>query len=85
MFSMIVPAKPNAAAQLTVEALAENRLRASPYPSIRRIFCLYDEGLLVLSGRVPSFFHKQLAQIAVADIEGVKQVINQIEVLERAP
>ena len=74
---MIVAATP-----LSIEDLAQGRLQASPYLSIRRIFCMYDEGMLILRGRLPSFFHKQLAQASVADIEGVKQVVNQIEVLE---
>jgi osmotically-inducible protein OsmY len=63
-----------------IAALAEARLQASPYQPIRKLFCDFDEGLLVLRGRLPSYFHKQLAQVAVADIMGVKQVVNQIEV-----
>ena len=64
-----------------ITALAEARLRASQYSSIRKIFCMFDEGMLVLRGRLPSFFQKQLAQVAVANIDGVKQVVNQIEVI----
>jgi len=30
---------------------------------------------------VPSFYHKQLAQVAVAGVTGVAQVVNDIEVV----
>ena len=32
-------------------------------------------------GQVPSFYHKQLAQEAIAEIESVDQVVNEIEVV----
>jgi hypothetical protein len=77
------PRKQKVAAPPVTE-LAEARLRASPYPLIRKIFCAYDEGKLVLRGRLPTFFHMQLAQAAVANIPGVGQIVNQIEVHDRA-
>jgi osmotically-inducible protein OsmY len=81
---MIVQAKPKASMLSSVETIAEARLQASQYSLIRKILFLYDDGVLVLRGRLPTFFQKQLAQTAVADIEGVKQVVNQIEVLDGA-
>jgi hypothetical protein len=75
---MIVQAEPTSH---PIAALAEGRLKASPYPPIRQLVCEFDDGLLLLQGRLPSYFHKQLAQVAVADIVGVRQVINQIEVI----
>jgi osmotically-inducible protein OsmY len=63
-----------------VEAAA-NRLRNSSYTVLRGVSCEYDEGRLVLRGRLPSFFHKQLAQVAVAGMADVSQVVNQIEVI----
>jgi osmotically-inducible protein OsmY len=79
MIDFVDPAPP---VSHRITALAEARLRASQYSSIRKIFCMFDEGMLVLRGRLPSFFHKQLAQTAVADIQGVTQIVNQIEVLD---
>jgi osmotically-inducible protein OsmY len=63
---------------------AEARLCASSHQALRSVFCKYDDGVLVLRGRLNSFFHTQLAQEAVAGIEGVDQVVNQIEVVNRA-
>jgi osmotically-inducible protein OsmY len=73
---------PNPSASFPVVALAEARLQASPYKSIQKIVCVYHEGSLVLRGCLPTFFHKQMAQQAVVDIMGVKQVDNQIKVLD---
>ncbi len=41
-----------------------------------------DVGVLFLRGQVPTFFQKQLAQEAVLHIEGVAQVMNQVDVVE---
>ena len=69
---------------LNTAAVAEARLKSSFHPAIRTVFCKYDDGVLVLRGRVNSFFHTQLAQETVAGIEGVERVVNQIEVVKRA-
>lgn len=63
-----------------IEATAKAQLLASPYVAIRKIFCMYDEGMLILRGRLPTFFHKQIAQAVVMRIDGVGQIVNQIEV-----
>jgi osmotically-inducible protein OsmY len=67
-----------------IVAIAEARLGASSHLALRNIFCKSDQGMLVLEGRLSTFFQKQLAQELVAGIEGVKQVVNQIEVIGRA-
>lgn len=59
---------------------ASECLQNSPYYDIRRVLCEYDHGILFLRGRLPSFYHKQLAQEAVVRVRGVSQVINDIEV-----
>ncbi len=64
-----------------IVAIAEARLGASSYHAVRRVRCTYEQGVLVLRGRLTSFFQKQLAQELVADIEGVKQVVNHVEVI----
>jgi osmotically-inducible protein OsmY len=55
-------------------------LERSPYMAVRAVSCQYDGGVLFLRGRLPSFYHKQLAQEAIADLEGVAQVVNETEV-----
>lgn len=39
------------------------------------------EGLLVLEGRVPSFYLKQVLQTVLRGLPGVRQIINQVDVV----
>jgi osmotically-inducible protein OsmY len=64
-----------------IASAAKQRIVHQPHLSVQRIWCDFDEGRLFLRGQVPSFYFKQLAQEAVADLEGVEQVVNEIEVL----
>ena len=62
-------------------AAAKGRLVKVPHLTVQRIWCEFQSGHLVLRGHVPSYYHKQLAQEAVAGLGGVTQVINDIEVI----
>lgn len=66
--------------RVIIEA-AKGRLRNSPHLAMQRIWCDFDRGELLLRGQVPSFFYKQLAQEAVAGLDGVRLVVNDIEVV----
>jgi osmotically-inducible protein OsmY len=62
---------------------AKERLRLSLYSGLQNISCECDEaGVLLLQGQLPSFHQKQMAQEAVFHLDGVTQVVNQIEVVE---
>ena len=65
---------------LKMAEAANECLRSSPYRALRAISCECDQSVLLLRGRLPSFYHKQLAQEAVARVGGVSQVVNDIEV-----
>ena len=71
----------NQARDSEIAAVAKQRIVHQPHFSVQRIWCDFDDGRLILRGQVPSFYFKQLAQEAVADLEGVEQVVNEIEVL----
>jgi len=64
-----------------VVALAQQCLEQSPYVTVRNVSCECEGDVLFLRGRLPSYYQKQLAQEAVAELEGVRQVINQTEVI----
>lgn len=64
-----------------VQESAEARLRQTSHRSIQQVRCEFSDGVLTLFGQLPSFYQKQLAQEAVVDLEGVQQVLNQIEVV----
>ena len=64
-----------------VAKAAEARLRTSPFPALRNVSCECDDGVLILDGRLGSYYHKQLAQETVRGVEGVVQVVNRTEVV----
>ncbi len=70
-----VPQAPDAGAE------AEGRLRHHPYLVLRRIACEYHDGILTLLGHVPTYYLKQIAQAAVAGIQGVERIKNEIQVV----
>lgn len=63
-----------------IEEFAKIRLQHSPYRAIRRIRCSFQDGVLTLHGQVPTYHYKQLAQTAICDIPGVRQIVNAIDV-----
>jgi len=60
---------------------ARDRIVRHPHLAVQRIWCEYSDQTLFLHGHVPTFYLKQLAQSAVAGLDGVDQVVNHIEVL----
>jgi len=66
--------------RVTPADLAERALRNSPYLSLRNIICECRDGVLTLRGCLPTYYLKQVAQAVVVAIEGVRQVVNEIEV-----
>ncbi len=59
---------------------ARHLLSGSPCSELGRITSSYHAGVLVLRGCVRSQYLKQVAQELVGRIEGVKALVNQIEV-----
>jgi hypothetical protein len=70
----------NSAADQTTE-LAERRLRRNAYLAVRDISCEFHGGVLTLRGCLPTYHLKQIALTAVAVIEGVERIDDQILVV----
>ena len=66
-----------------LEPLVRTVLRQSPISALRTIDVSVSEDALVLSGRVGSYYYKQMAQHAASAVAVGRDIINQIEV-ERA-
>jgi osmotically-inducible protein OsmY len=64
-----------------LERAARERLGDSGYMALRDVACEIAAGEARLSGRLPSHYLKQVAQAAVAGLDGVRTVRNQIEVI----
>lgn len=78
-----VLARPNPFAVLFQEIadLAQAALRRTSYFELRDVSCEFSGGVLTLRGRVPSYHLKQIAQASVADVPGVVEVHNRVEVV----
>ena len=69
----------SASARPDIEAL---RLLEQRLPACRdSLKAEYVEGLLILTGQVPTYYSKQIAQESVREIEHVLQVENRLEVV----
>ena len=57
-----------------------NQFRENSFPPLRAIRCEVLGELVILHGRVPTFFLKQMAQALAGKVRGVRRVVNEIEV-----
>ena len=55
-------------------------LTSSPLPQLRRLVVTVSEGEVVITGRVPSFYFKQLAQETLRPSIGGRRILNRVEV-----
>lgn len=61
--------------------LAQGRLERSGYSILSQVRCECHGGVLRLSGSLPSHYLKQVALARVAGVEGVRAIVNEIEVV----
>jgi osmotically-inducible protein OsmY len=61
-------------------SLVASRLRRSGYPFLRGIKCEVRDDITVLSGSVPTFHLKQVAQEIAAHTQGVRLIENRVHV-----
>jgi hypothetical protein len=64
----------------TVLQEAKRRLGSLGHAALRLIECEYHDGLLILRGRVASYYQKQLAQESLRSQPNVDGLINKTEV-----
>jgi osmotically-inducible protein OsmY len=63
-----------------IAEVAQAALRRSAYFELHNVSCDYSGGVLTLHGRVPTYHLKQIAQASVANLPGVVEVHNRVEV-----
>ena len=62
-----------------------NTLLGKPHLGIGGDFsCETSGGCVVLKGTVPSFYQKQMAQESLRSVEGISEILNELEVLGRS-
>ena len=67
-------------ADLGASCQASELLAASPVAELRRLRVAQRADRLEISGRVASFYHKQLAQETVRSVAGGLRLVNEIAV-----
>lgn len=55
-------------------------LKDSPHSLGGRVMGTNAEGVVVLQGRVETFYHKQVAQELLRKLDGVERIVNLLEV-----
>ena len=68
-------------ASLVVQSRADQVLRQSPIPALRRLSAEENDRTVVLSGSVSSYYLKQLAQETVMPILGSRELENRVLVV----
>ena len=64
----------------TVAAAANDCLHNDSHIPDQLVWCEYEQGVLWLRGRLPTYYQKQVAQEVVRGLVGVVQIVNNIEV-----
>ena len=72
---------------MTTSVLEQSRgvlaLRESPIPALRRLSLEESDGAVMITGSVPSYYLKQLAQEAVIPLLGGRELYNQVTVVRQ--
>ncbi len=64
-----------------LEHAAHQQLRDTGRSPLRGVTCEINGSTARLSGELPSFFLKQMAQEVIRHVDGIHRVVNEIEVL----
>jgi osmotically-inducible protein OsmY len=64
-----------------IRQVAERRLLGARYTALSDVHCAFEDGVLCLRGQLPTYHLKQIALALVADLEGVRSISNQIQVV----
>ena len=66
----------------SVEPLAVSVLRQSRISALHNLEVTASEDAIILTGKVGSYYYKQLAQEAIIPIAGHREIVNNIRVLK---
>lgn len=67
--------------QCRVTEIVEKRLRESMYIPLRAVTCHFTDGQVTFRGIVPSFYLKQVIFSLVEDLEGIRGIKDEIDVV----
>ncbi|RMF39080.1 MAG: BON domain-containing protein [Planctomycetota bacterium] len=58
----------------------DSAIKTSPHLTGHQVFCQEEDGVVVLHGKVKSFYQKQMAQEVLRRLDGIERIINELEV-----
>ena len=76
--ALVSPADASSAPELLRRV--DSAIKGNPHLTGHQVFCQEESGIVVLHGRVGSFFQKQMAQETLKNLDGVEKIINELEV-----
>ncbi|MCA9102980.1 MAG: BON domain-containing protein [Pirellulales bacterium] len=68
--------------QRAIVERAAQALRQSTYAPLAALSCDFNNGVLTVTGQVPSFHLKQIVQVALRNIDGVGEIDNRVDVVD---
>ena len=63
------------------ESRAASVLRASPIPALRKLLIEETEAIVLINGKVPSYYLKQMAQEAIMPLLDGRALVNRVLVI----
>jgi hypothetical protein len=63
-----------------VRTAARTALQLSSYAPLRRLRCEVTEAEVIVAGVLPSYYLKQMAQTVLQRLDGIRTVVNLVEV-----
>ncbi len=67
----------------SLDELVVHALARQPHLVGRRVRCQVQEQDVTLTGRVETYFQKQMAQESLRKINGIRRIVNDLEVVSR--
>lgn len=67
------------------ESQASLALRQSPIPALRKLSLEESDGVVVIHGKVASYYQKQLAQETLMPVLGGRKLVNRVVVVREGP
>jgi osmotically-inducible protein OsmY len=69
--------------QQTLKSRVQQSIRCSQNPSFRELAVNEENGAIILSGQLPSYYLKQMVQTIACSVDGVRRLENRVEVVRR--
>ncbi len=84
-FDAITSITPQCRNPQAIQAAIQGALDLTGHGELHRIHAEFDDGALTITGQVPTYYLKQLAQNVALTVPGIEQIHNELHVCWRPP